>query len=714
MKFNKQGMAMMVVIGLIGIGVVLMVTIGTVLDSYIKTSNVSRQYDKSVHYAEMALDEIKWNIMKEYKKWLYDATHTMGTNGPDYDPKINPAYYDDIPKTTTSFTAADLAEYNYATVATVGFSDSDYKNTYWVKVVDSIIQEGGLVYEPSSSSSSVRIIGRVEGWIRIAEKSANTTDFAFRYDVFCKGTDYYSGTVTLNSKQKPVLSADGKQRTAFIRASAQSPDSISISEFSVAVFDSFLNVGNGYNVYGKMHANDYISFIDDASNDFNQVAKFYNVVSTSGYFTFKGSTNPKVGDPLKLQTVINANANTSATIGTQSVKTNGFHFSNSGKDYAWAMFLADVSRPAIVAKLTPKTEDHFASVRVVAQQKGVLVEGGDAAFIRFEPGDLSKNGDGYMKIKTTGGKLWVNGKIVSSTATEKNIYFSSENAGANLYMGTAIIYVDGNPATPVYNSSSNPCKNATLGSISNGMYITKGIRGLCGVVDGQVSIYSGYDITFVGDVIYQEYAVALKYLYRDMGNSGTLVQPYISSSVTPADPDPNKPNLVGINAKHDVILPGDLWATTSYFTKGSTRYYTDIRAARCDSKGTGVTTGTLPANSEWFADLFTFGVIFAGNRVYGEVANANTDTYARTWATSGGYPTSSAYLREKGTWVLYGSLSDSLQVYATSGSVGFQFRSYNYDPNLYTFKPPMTMSITSLPIWSWRLTGAYPTGISVK
>lgn len=744
MQFNRKGMALMMVLGLMGIGAVLMVTVSTVLATYTRQVRAYQSTDRSIHYAQMGLDEVKWNMLKEYKQWLYESTHNVGTNGPDFDVTVNPADYNDLPRSDWA-NYDKSGEYIYEAVDTKGFDTAIfsryeyYQQTYWIKVINSYIQSDGKMYDPSTSGLNPRIIGRVEVWMRVAEHDPDATKFSHRYDIFCRGTEYTGGYVSYDkSTGKLVIDPKTKERHAHIRANAQNPDSISISEFVVAIFQGLLNVGSGYNVYGKMHSKDRIQF-NDASNDYNTVCKIYNVMSSSTGFQF-ASTAPSICDDKTLkrvtkQEIINANVNTTATLTNANPvkqRTYGFHYRASSTDYAYAVFHG-LGRPEKVGEISPKTESHFANVRTVARTSGLWLENGDAQYVYFDPGDLQKNGDGKVKIKTLSGKLWLNGKIVLNTPGTYEVFIQEQPGTTSAFLNFPVVYVDGNPSTAEYGTNGNTeCAKTAYKQIDRGIYVTKGIRGISGVVDGQVSVYSGYDVVIAGDIIYQEFARIIQFTHKNMNDLGKIDQPYKESGgglPATVDPESNKPNLVGVNAKNSIILPADLF---SYDGMVSTDAYNGKVANRIDGQGTGIITSTGDMGSggsgdtTGLPDVFTFGVYYAGMRMYGETKSRTSytvpnpgggtttkyDTYDRPDFKLSGK--TKVHVEKKGTWYIYGSVSSGQQVYATLGDYGFKYRNYQYDPNLFTFQPPMTMQISTLPVWSWRLTSGFPDGLTKK
>jgi len=366
-------------------------------------------------------------------------------------------------------------------------------------------------------------------------------------------------------------------------------------------------------------------------------------------------------------------------------KTYGFQTNAN----VYSIFVDD-GRPAFIPKITPQTDTHFANVRNATRTNGMLLENGDA-YITLDPGDLDKNGDGKIIITTNGGTLWVNGKKVLTSAGTFTAYIEEQASASTIpSLVKPIIYVDGALTTNEYPN----CPAAVKNSITAGIYSTRGIRGLSGIVDGQLSIFSGYDVVITGDIVYQEWVLKTKCIYRDMLSNGAYTTYEPETGII--QPEINKPNLLGVNAKFTIILPGDIFNTAAG---------TD----RIDAKGTGIaTTGAI--SGDGLNDIFIFGVYYAKHRIYGETQNTESYVYARN----------TTYLGKKGTWFIYGSISSDEQIYAAvadksnNSHTGFINRSYNYDPNLYTFQPPMTLKISTLPVWSWRLTGTYPTGIAKK
>jgi len=715
---NNKGIALFLAIGFVAITAAVILGLGILLNSYRTTSTSYREKEYSIQYANLALEEIKWNLEKEYKDWMYNATHTMGSdNYYDYDPRAD-AINDGLRDGTQ--VNPDTDRYEYSSVPTQNFDDSDFQESYWIKVVDHYINQAGEIKDMYSSDDTSQPLGRTEGWIRVAQKPEGAgSKFTYIYDIFCKGTSYRGIDLEYQDGGYVYTGSGRPPRVTFIRSKAKKGDSLSLSEFNIAVFDGHINVGSGYNVYGRLHANDYINFIDNASTNLESIARFHQTLSTSneGSGFYFGGTNIS---PSNWESWVDSHEDDTVTTdnGT-SVDTYGFE----GWSGAYAGFMGDEARPDIIEPIKPKTERHFDKVKNAAQKYGILVEGGNVNYMFLHPGDPTKNGDGKVYIELDrDAVLYKNGDTVSGT--EHMIALSD--------LESNIIYVEGKDEGSVGTEGSF---STTKGyPTTSGIYQAKGIRGLAGVLDGQLSIFSGYDIVLAGDLIYQEYLDDLKFTFTDYRSNiedpafnyvhatslidstyGIVRQaPLISG---PAIPEYNNPNILGVNAYHDVIIPGNLY--NNYYKESSgwgseeTKYYNEPYAGmsgsnlltdRCDQQGSGIlTSGT--ASGDGKADLFTFGVFYAGHRVYGETPSSNEDTYARPYD----------YVNNKGTWFIYGGVGCYKQVYATlSSGYGYNYRSYNYDPNLYNFEPPYTISIESQPIWNWRVVKNYPDGISPK
>ena len=716
---NNKGIALFLAIGFVALSTAIILGLGVMLNSYLTTSTTSKEKEYSVHYANLALEEIKWNLEKKYKDWLYDATHGMGSDGYyDYDPHSTAS--DDVPLDGSSVNP-DTDLYNYTEEPTQNFdSGSKYSDTYWIKVVDHYIWQDGQLEDTYDDSTNTQPLGRAEGWVRIAIKPSDViSEFTFIYDIFCKGTSYRGISMEKVGEQDYQYTGQGrKPRTTFIKSSAKKGDSLSLSEFNIAVFDGHINVGDGYNVFGRLHANEYIEYIDSASGNIENIAKFHNILSTSdeGSGFIFGGTQITPSDWNTWEA--NHKNDTFDTNDGSTINTYGFE----GWGGAYSAFMGDLAKPAIIKPLKPKTDMHFDKVQNTAAKYGIWVKDGDVKFLFLHPGDPSVNGDGKVIIEKASGTVFVNGEVKSANPLTVNL--------ADLE--TKIIYVDGENFGSV--SDEGSLDDSKGYPVTSGIYTTKGIRGVAGVLDGQLSIFSGYDVVVAGDIIYQDYLDKINFTFTDYRSSisspafnytpgtstidatyGIVRQAPLQSDA--AIPDYNSPNLLGLNALHDVIIPGNMfnsytetssgWGGTSsgdYDSEYGGKYGSSLITDRCDQQGSGIlSSGT--ASGDGKADIFTFGVIYAGHRVYGEVPSANEDTYYRP----------NNYVNNKGTWFIYGGVGCYKQVYATlTSGYGYNYRSYNYDPNLYNFEPPYTISIESQPIWNWRIVENYPDGITPK
>src|SRR6056297_1654483 len=722
---NKKGFALFLAIGFVAVTAAVILGLGVLLNSYMATSTAYKEKEYSIHYANIALEEIKWNSGKKYKKWLYDAAHEPGDDGfYDYNTKSSG---DDDTLVDGSVDNPDTDIYNYSSVSTVNFDDNKYQNTYWIKVIDHYIWKDDTTKDIYTSETGTTIpLGRVEGWVRIAEKPDDAaSDFSFIYGIFCKGTSFRSADVSLSNGQYIYNGGGKRPKVTYIKASATSGDSLSLSEFSVAVFDGYLNIGQGYNVYGKMHANDYIMFIDHPSSNIEQVAKFHNVLSTSDTigegqydgFVFQRKAQDSNITPDEWDSWVSSHKDETVTCddGTE-ISTWGFE-DNNGKN-AHANFIGDLAKPDIRSTINPKTEMHFRKVRASARVNGVLVEEANVQYMFLDPGDKTVNGDGEVHIYTSG-KVYANG--------EKQDLASGENYYRIVIsdLNSKIIFVDGQlPAgetdvpLSICGSEGTPTYDEGY-PVTSGIYRTSGIQGLSGVLDGQLSIFSNFDVVLAGDLLYQEFLDRIRFTYKDYKGGGVTYAPLVQWNLigSPGVPKYNEPNLLGVNAKHDTIIPGDMFNTTisnHWWTNNMIAPYNGNITDRCDSAGTGIlssSSGTI--SGDGFPDIFTFGLFYAGHRIYGETIVAEEETFDR----------SNNYVDEKGTWFIYGGLGCSEQVYATVGDgspgvgrtdYGFATRSYNYDPNLYNYSPPFTIAVESQPVWNWRIVNDYPAGLEEK
>ncbi len=710
MKMNRKGVAFLLALGMVAVSAVMIASMAVLISSYINTTKASKQKEYSLHYANMALDEIKWHIEKGYQRWLYDATHSAGSDGYyDYQPAAHST--DDVILTSAvnDDSGAD-GGYDYDAVPV-----EDIGNTYWIKVVDHLIWPDGQIkedYYTVASSSGLKPSGRIEGWLRISGQDDSISQFNYVYDIFCKGTDLRGVKLSMDGS-RVVIEDSRPPKITYIRATARGSDSISVSEFSVGVFKGHINIGKGYNVFGKMHAYEYIDFVFTAQMYEMDVAKIYDQLSVSNKGTGFFLHGSRIASSIEAQkTFLENHKNDTITLqGDHSeIRTWGFHSNKK----AWASFVGDNGHPEIIPPISPKTDEHFANVRKEAMLHGVLVEDGDVAFMYLDPGTLSVNGDGKVKIVLASGEIFVaNESKGSGAGTTVTVNIAD--------LQSPVIYVDGNPATSGYYNST-VASYASL-SITSGIYRTKGIRGITGVLDGQLSVFCAYDAVISGDLLYQEYAGIIKYTYKDLLDGGKIKQPYSGGA---ADPELNAPNILGLFVKHDIIIPGDMfnqpykvqsWGAYSWKLKAdnSDPYrgdYSGEGSRRIDGEGTGVLSGGSGDTGDIFPDIFTMGVLYAKHRVYGEIPDGSSS--GQYYGRGSGY-----YTEQKGTWFLYGSATCDEQVFAVVSNVGqqtwwtgFKYRSYNYDPNLYTYEPPFSLKVEVQPIWSWRVTMSYPTGMA--
>ncbi|TYB31826.1 MAG: hypothetical protein FXF47_02225 [Candidatus Mcinerneyibacterium aminivorans] len=701
---NNKGIALFLAIGFVAITAAVILGVGILLNSYRTTSTSYKEKEYSIHYANLALEEIKWNLEKRYKDWMYDATHNPGSDGYyDYDPRATGG--DD--NLLDGSVNPDTDDYSYTAVSTEGFSDTNYQESYWIKVIDHYVwqeEDSNDIYSKSSSKSIP--YGRAEGWIRVAQDSEDAASkFTFIYDVFCRGVSY-RGVDMVEQDGEYVYSGNGKPpRETLIQATAKAGDSLSLSEFSISVFKGHLNVGRGYNGYGRMHAQNYIKFIDQPSDRIGEIPKFYNVLSTSNAdgadgFIFQRQADVNQIAPSEWETwVSNHKDDTITTKDGTTVSTWGF---DKSPKLAHAAFVGDFAEPAIIPPISPKTDMHFRKVRGAARANGIFVEEGNVGYMFLDPGDVTVNGDGAVVIYLDSGTLYVNGEAQSG-GSPYTIQISD--------LDNKLVYVDGAPLSASYPISScvdEGTRSYTYGNSTDmGIYTTSGIRGLAGVLDGQLSIFSGYDIVLAGDIIYQNFLDKINFTYKDYSGGttyGEIKQWALVSS--PGVPSNNNPNLLGVNGKHDIIVPGDMFNWASDYS------YNGFKADRCDQSGTGIiSSGSI--SGDGYPDLFTFGLYFGAHRVYGEVPVVTPEeTYDR----------SKKYVDSKGTWFIYGGLGSAQQIYASLSysspgmghDEGYAYRSYNYDPNLYNYEPPFTIAVTSQPIWNWRIVNNFPQGIEPK
>ena len=689
MAINRRGIAFLMALGMVAISAVMIAALSMLISSYVSTTRSSKQKEYSLHYANMALDEIKWHIQKGYKRWLYEATHDPVDEYYDYE---TAAHSTNDVMLTGSVNPDSSTEGGYVYTAV---PVDDVGNTWWIKVVDHLIWPDGEIREDyyAVASSGMRPSGRIEGWLRISDKDDSVSQYTYVYDIFCKGTDLRGVKLRMEGANY-IIEDDYPPKVTYIRAVARGTDSLSVSEFAIGAFKGHINVGKGYNVFGKLHAYDYIDFIFTAQQTEESLAKIYDQFSVSDQGEgFKIQGSPLGGGGIATQKAF-LEAHQDDTMKLQDdnfyIKTWGFHANNAKK--AWASFKGN-GNPAIIPPINPNTDEHFSRVRREAKNNGVLVENGDVKLLKLDPGALNVNGDGKLVITLDSGTLFVNGSQAGSGSGTYTVNIAD--------LESPLMYVDGNPSTKGYYNGTVASESHT--NLNYGIYKTKGIRGLTGVLDGQLSIFSDYDAVIAGDIIYQEFCGKVTYTYKDFSDM-RVKQGYPGAG---AEPDQGKPNILGVFVKHDIVIPGNMFNFTN---KKQANYY-DIYnknniADRVDGEGTGVLSGAIGGDS--YPDIFTMGVFYAKHRVYGETRSSTEHAYART----------TNYVYKKGTWFLYGSATCDEQIYAVTTDSGqqtqwngFKFRSYNYDPNLYTYEPPFTLKIEVQPIWSWRVVTTYPEGI---
>jgi len=710
MKLNRRGMAFLMALGMVAISAVMIASLAMLISSYVSTTRSSKQKEYSLHYANMALDEIKWHIQKGYKRWLYEATHSPGSDG-IYDYETRAHSNDDTILTSSANPDSGVeGGYIYSAIPV-----DDIGNTYWIKVVDHLIWPDGKIredYYTVASTSGLKPSGRIEGWIRISDRDDTISQYNFVYDIFCKGTDLRGVKINMDGS-KVVIVDDHPPKVSYIRATARGSDSISVSEFSVGVFKGHINVGKGYNVFGKLHAYEYIDFVFTPQRYEMDVAKIYDQFSVSNKGTGFYLHGSRLASSIEAQkTYLDNHKNDVIKLqgDNSEIRTWGFHSNRK----AWASFVGDNAHPEITPPISPKTNEHFSMVRREAHANGIHVESGDVRFLYLDPGELNVNGDGKVKITLSSGEIFVNGVSKGSGAgTSVTVNIAD--------LRSPLMYVDGNPSTGIF-------YNATVGScsalnITSGIYMTRGVRGLTGVLDGQFSLFCDYDVVLSGDILYQEFVGSIPFLYKDLLDSGKIKKPYSGAG---AQPDLDKPNILGVFTKHDIIIPADMF-NQPYSIRPWGAYSWRLRydrwnpykgdwsgepARRVDGEGTGVLTGTVSGGGDIFPDIFSMGVFYANHRVYGEIPSGSSsgEYYNRN---------KSYYCQQKGTWFLYGSVTCDEQVFAVLSNIGqqtwwegFKYRSYNYDPNLYAYEPPFSLRVEVQPIWSWRVTTTYPAGLT--